>query len=129
MARRRVSDREQKRLVDEVEALRETGDGWDFAHPRQVNRGSNPTAVVSTRLPIVQFRRLSKMAAAERRTVAELMKDALEAYIAVSPFITLNQETRRLRVYGVRPGTESLQPEAQRFVEEDGTSTDHQAIA
>ena len=81
MAKRYLEADEETRLVAEIEAQRES-DGV-LGEGRRVNRGSEPTAVLSVRIPLEQMKLLRQVAGERRESVSEVLKDALYAFTGI----------------------------------------------
>lgn len=84
MAKRRLTDEEQSRLAEEAERAREEDGAWDFANPKLVTRGAQPTAVLSVRLPLSQFQLIRETARRERMSVSELLQAAVLSFLSAS---------------------------------------------
>jgi hypothetical protein len=80
MARRRLTDEEEQALAKAAEERAAGDTAWDFAEAKPVNRGRNPTVVLSGRVPAVYAQMLRRMAIARRCSISDLVKQALEDY-------------------------------------------------
>jgi hypothetical protein len=129
MARRRLTPEEEQALAAQAER-RSVGDAqWDFTRAKPVNRGRNPTVVLSGRVPVVYAQMLRRIATARRCSISDLVKQALESY-AVAPAPQISYEGPRLMtLYGLAaPGSETMQTKTQRFISQQ-TSTETKATA
>ncbi len=82
MVRRKLTHEEEQALANAAEE-RISGDAVDFASAKPVNRGSNPTVVLSGRVPVVYAQMLRRMAVARRCSISDVVRQALESYAAV----------------------------------------------
>ena len=82
MARRKMTREEEATLAAEAQELRDDEAAWDYRQARLVRRGRSPSAVLSVRVPLAQLRELRKLAAAERISLSDLLKDAVASYVA-----------------------------------------------
>lgn len=81
MARRNLDPAEEERLIAEVEARRDAGE--PLGEGRPVNRGTDPSVVLSVRISLEQMRLLRAVAQQRRETVSDVLKDALYAYTGI----------------------------------------------
>lgn len=80
MVRRKLTPEQEQELAEAAEQ-RALGDGrWDFDAAKPVNRGPNPTVVLSGRVPAVYAQMLRRRAIAQRCSISDLVKKALEYY-------------------------------------------------
>ena len=121
MARRKLTTDEEQRLREEAERVRTDQGLWEDYRPAKVVRGKNPTAVLSVRVPLSQLRGLRAIAGQQGRSLSDVLKDAVDAYVAASgPQVTSSCSTKRITIFmSERTGSESLQPGAI-LVEEGG---------
>jgi len=89
VARRKLSAEEEAKLVADAESARGDRGRWDFDSPRRVRVPAGASAVLSVRLPVEELRALRRRAERNRISLSELVKAAVEAYVARSgPQIT-----------------------------------------
>jgi hypothetical protein len=80
MVRRRLTPEQEQALAEAAEQRTAGDERWDFAAARPVNRGANPTVVLSGRVPAVYAQMLRRRAIAQRCSISDLVKQALEDY-------------------------------------------------
>ncbi len=114
MARRKLTEEQESLLAQEMERLRDDASAWDFKKPKGVTRRAGASAVLSVRVSVPQLQRLRKVAASQGVGISEILKQALNSYVARSgPQITFNSDTRRWILYRHEPSAvETVQPGA-----------------
>jgi hypothetical protein len=78
MARRSLGPKEQARLIREAEEARDD-DSVVLAAGR-IKRGTDPTAVLSVRVPLAQLRQLRSIASRRAISLSELLKEAVDSH-------------------------------------------------
>ena len=109
MVRRRLTPEQEQTLAEEAEQ-RTTGDErWDFAAAGPVNRGANPTVVLSGRVPAVYAQMLRRRAIAQRCSISDLVKQALEDYAVATLRVSYSRpmQSMELRTSSA-PGAETM---------------------
>ena len=80
MVRRKLTPDEEQALSEAAEQRTVGDERWDFAAAKPVNRGAHPTVVLSGRVPAVYAQMLRRRAIAQRCSISDLVKQALEDY-------------------------------------------------
>jgi ribbon-helix-helix CopG family protein len=113
MARKRMSQDDEERLIAEAESRKDDGEFWNLDEPRRINRGPEPTAVLSVRMPLSQIQAIRELAAERRVSLGELMRDALNVFAGLSaPTVVTSRTVTRLSVAGAGfPPSETAQGE------------------
>jgi hypothetical protein len=127
MVRRKLTHEEEEGLAKAADE-RASGDALDFARTKPVNRGGNPTVVLSGRVPVVYAQMLRRIAVAHRCSISDIVKQALESYAVAAPQISYDAPERMTLFGAGAPGSETMQTKAQRFIDQR-TSTHGKAIA
>jgi predicted DNA-binding protein len=84
MARRELDAAEEERLIADAEQASEDG-SLPLGPGRRVDRGPNPSSVISVRLPLASARRLRRLAGERNRTISELLNEAIDVWLAEPP--------------------------------------------
>ncbi len=109
MVRRRLTPDEEQALAEAAEQ-RTVGDKrWDFAAAKPVNRGANPTVVLSGRVPAVYAQMLRRRAIAQRCSISDLVKQALEDYAVATLQISYTRPMQSMELRTSSPaGAETM---------------------
>ncbi len=129
MVRRRLTDEEEDALAKAAED-RTSDKDWDFSRGKPVNRGRNPTVVLSGRIPVVYAQMLRRMAVTRRCSISDLVKQAIESYAAApGPQVSYDAPDKMtlFSPSGSRSETRQVNA-AQRFMVET-TTTGSKSIA
>lgn len=113
VARRKLTRDEGEALAAEAEQLRDDEAAWDYDNARAVRRGRSPSAVLSVRVPLMQLATLRELAATERVSLSELLKDAVASYVASTGPQVLSSGPRVLRLNLPPSKSESMQQGAR----------------
>lgn len=120
MVRRRLTQKEEQALAKAAEDRSVGSQEWDFARARRVDRGRNPTVVLSGRVPVVYAQMLRRKAIAERRSISELVKEALESYAVTTLGYSYTPKIMEIRTSSA-PGAETMNTEAELFMSDEPT--------
>jgi hypothetical protein len=101
MARRNISAAEERQLIADAEAHRDSG---TRSTPARLRPSEDATAVLSVRLPMSQLRALRAVAAARGASLSAVLQDAVDQLVAErGPRMTVSQRVHRLYVAGATP--------------------------
>ena len=126
---RRTLTRQEDEVLAKAAEERTSGEHWDFAGAAPVNRGRNPTVVLSGRVPVVYAQMLRRMAVTRRCSLSDLVKQALESYAAApGPQVSYLAPDKMTLFTASGARSETRQTTAQRYISEQ-TTTDSKAIA
>ena len=127
MVRRRLTHEEELALAEAAEG-RPTGDKeWDFAQAKPVNRGRNPTVVLSGRVPVVYAQMLRRMAIARRCSISDLVKQALEDYAVAAPQVSYTRPQHMMLRVASTGGSETMNVKADERSIDKAPSTETSA--
>lgn len=96
MARRRLAPDEEARLIQEAEAQREGEEALPPARP--IDRGTNPSVVLSVRIPVTEMERLRRMSRSRGLSLSALVQDAIDALLSESGPRISSSPARTLRL-------------------------------
>jgi hypothetical protein len=94
MVRRKLTPDEEQALAEAAEQRAVGDERWDFAAAKPVNRGASPTVVLSGRVPAVYAQMLRRRAVAQRCSISDLVKQALEDYAVATLQISYSRPTQ-----------------------------------
>ena len=101
MARRNTSAAEERQLIADAEALR---DSPTKATPVRLRAAEDATAVLSVRLPMSQLRAMRAIAGARGVSLSALLQDAVDQLLAErGTRMTVSRRVHRLYVAGATP--------------------------
>ena len=109
MVRRKLTPDEEQALAEAAEQRTVGDERWDFAAVRPVNRGAHPTVVLSGRVPAVYAQMLRRRAIAQRCSISDLVKQALEDYAVATLQISYTRPMQSMELRTSSPaGAETM---------------------
>jgi hypothetical protein len=92
MPSKRLGVDEEAALAKEAENAK-VDEQWEMERPRRVRRGSEPTAVLSVRVPLSQLRKIRETLARERIPLSELLQQAVAMAAGTGTRISVENAT------------------------------------
>lgn len=109
MVRRKLTPDEEQALSEAAEQRTVGDERWDFAAAKPVNRGAHPTVVLSGRVPAVYAQMLRRRAIAQRCSISDLVKQALEDYAVATLQISYTRPMQSMELRTSSPaGAETM---------------------
>ena len=109
MVRRKLTTDEEQALAEAAEQRTVGDERWDFAAAKPVNRGAHPTVVLSGRVPAVYAQMLRRRAIAQRCSISDLVKQALEDYAVATLQISYTRPMQSMELRTSSPaGAETM---------------------
>lgn len=128
MVRKRLTHEEEQALAKAAEGRPVGSQEWDFAHARRVDRGRSPTVVLSGRVPVVYAQMLRRKAIAERRSISDLVKEALESYAVATLGYSYTPKIMEIRT-STAAGAETMNGQAELFMSDEPTGSGSETAA